>query len=128
MSGTILLPLVSATRLRLFITTALGFLLLATLVACTPDEELAVQQVAGAAETIEALSIGATTQAIELASLRATLEAPTPLPAAMPTTEPSPTIVVTVTATVQPTLEATVLPEPTVLPTPTVIPTALNTV
>lgn len=107
---------------RLFLTN-LGLLLLTTLAACTPEGEVDLQQVAEAVETAEAVSVGATAQAVELASLRATMDAPTALPLAIHTTEPSPAVQVTPTATVVPNIDASVLREPTSLPTPTMIPT-----
>lgn len=122
-------------QLRLLI--GLGILLLAMTGACTTDGEIDLEQSQRASETAEAVSIAFTAQAEELASLRATIEAPTATPTVASTATQAPIPLATATSTPQPTAAPTAIPIPVVVPspvptavpspTPTAVPTAIPT-
>jgi hypothetical protein len=100
------------------------------LTACTSEGEVDLQQADRADETAEAVSVAFTAQAGELASLRATIEAPTSTPVivivtatatkAIPATTSAPTSIVLAAPT--PTLTPSPTPTEIPLPTPTPIP------
>ena len=129
------LPLVIAARSRFFTITGIGLLFLTMLAACTPEGEVDLQQVAGAAETAAAVSVAleqATIQAEELASLRATVESESeqPTPTVIPTVAPTSTLMPTATRVpviiASPVVIQSTTVAPTALPSPTVLPPSVS--